>query len=331
MTLRKACVRTAAAFFLALPLLAASCGAPRISLLPDAARELRERTVEGAGGDRILVVHLRGTIDDKPRRGLLQAAPSVVEEVTARLRKAERDSRVKAVVLAVNSPGGTVTASDMLYHEIRGYRERSGVPVVTLIMQTGASGAYYAALPTDVILAHPTSLTGSVGVIFLRPKIAGLTEKIGVDVEVSTSGRLKDLGSPFREETDEERRIFEEMIGTLGARFLERLKEHREIGEDALAEIATARVFLGSEAVELGLVDGTGYISDALAEARKRAGLPEDARVVVYSRRERKEGTLYHPSAESDPQASLVTGIPPALAGMDAGFHYLWLPAYGTR
>lgn len=312
-----------------LALLASSCGAPRFSLLPDPGRELREQTVEGSGAGKVLVVHVRGTIDDKPRRGFLREAPSVVEEVAARLRRAEKDRNVKAVVLAVNSPGGTVTASDMLYHEIKGYRERSGSPVVTIIMQTGASGAYYAALPSDSILAHPTSVTGSVGVIFLRPKVVGLAGKIGVDMEVSTSGRLKDLGSPFREETDEERRIFEEMIGSLGDRFLDRLAEHRNIESAALAEIATARVFLGEDAVRLGLIDGTGYLDDALDAARRLGGLPEDGRVVIYSRRRSPgERTLYHPSASAPARAAVDIGIPPALSRPEAGYYYLWLPAF---
>lgn len=314
---------------MALCLLAASCGAPRFSLLPDTGGELREQTVEGSGAGKVLVVHIRGTIDDKPRRGFLREAPSVVEAVAARLKRAEKDRNVKAVVLAVNSPGGTVTASDMLYHEIKGYRERSGSPVVTIIMQTGASGAYYAALPSDAILAHPTSVTGSVGVILVRPKIAGLAGKIGIDVAVSTSGRLKDLGSPFREETEEERRIFEEMIDSLGDRFLGHLTEHRKIEEAALAEIATARVFLGEDAVRLGLIDGTGYLDDALDTARRLGGLPEDGRVVVYSRRSPGERTLYSPSVSAPSPAAVDIGIPPALSRIEAGYYYLWLPAFG--
>src|SRR5512143_4226608 len=167
---------------------AIGCTAPRIKLFPSQADPLQEFTLEGTAPEKILLLPVRGVISDNPQEGLLRTRPSTVQEVVSHLRKAEKDPMVKAVVLQLDSPGGSVTASDVLYNEIRLFKERTGRTVVAVMMDVAASGAYYIALPADFILAHPTTVTGSVGVIFVRPKVEGLMEKIGVGIEVSKSG-----------------------------------------------------------------------------------------------------------------------------------------------
>lgn len=317
------------AILMAAALFPAGCGTAKFSLFPDASDPLAEFTVEGTGRDRILVIPVQGTIADAPKTGFIRSRPSLVQEVVSRLRKAEKDDKVKAVILQVNSPGGTVTASDVLYHEIAGFRERTGTPVVAAMMGTATSGAYYISLPADYIMAHPTTVTGSAGVIFLRPKVGGLIEKIGVDVEVAKSGRLKDMGSPFRPDTEEEREILQEMIDEFARRFLDLVATHRKPVEAAMAEISTARVFLAGEALELGLIDGTGYLDDALARGRELAGLDGDARVVVYRRQGYPDDTLYNTAAQKGGtgEVSLLDLGLPALTGpAEAGFYYLWLP-----
>ncbi len=319
---------------LSLVLHAAACGAPRLTVFPDRSDPLKEFTLQGEGRQKVLLVHIEGSVSDRPRGGLFGRRESLVQAVVSRLRKARTDRDVKALVLKIDSPGGTVGASDMLYHEISSWREQTGVPVVALFMKTATSGAYYLALPADFIMAHPTTVTGSAGVIFLRPKVAGLIEKLGVGVEVSKSGRLKDLGSPFREDTEEEEKILQEMIDRLGARFLDLVSQHRGIEGERLAEVATARVFLPEDALRLGLVDGTGYVDDAFARARELAGLPEDARVVVYGRGRRPDDTPYGrgPFSEASGDLTLVDlPFPVSLPELEAGFHYLWLPGLGTR
>ena len=106
--------------------------------------------------------------------------PSQVQEVVSRLRRAEKDEEVKAVLLEINSPGGSITASDILYHEIMDFKERTGARVVAALMDVAASGGYYIALPADRIIAHPTTITGSVGVILVQPKVTGLMDKLGL-------------------------------------------------------------------------------------------------------------------------------------------------------
>ncbi|MCU0563742.1 MAG: signal peptide peptidase SppA [Desulfobacterales bacterium] len=306
------------------------CAGPQIKLFSSQADPLQEFTLEGKGEHKVLVVPVRGVISDSPQEGLLRTRPSAVQETVSHLRKAERDPAVKAVVLQLDSPGGSVTGSDMLYHEIARFKERTGRKVVAVMMDVAASGGYYVALPADRILAHPTTVTGSVGVIFVRPKVAGLLEKIGAGVEVSKSGTLKDLGSPFRATTADEAAIFQEMTDRLARRFLDLVRTHRGLGPTELETVASARIFLADEAQALKLVDAVGYMPDALAAARGLAGLAEDARVVVYRRTEYPDDNVYNPVTSyegSRPVALVETGLSGLIPALAPGFYYLWLPA----
>lgn len=314
-----------AAFILA----AAGCASPRIMLFPSQNDPLQEFSLQGKAAEKILLLPIRGVISDTPEQGLLRPRPSTVQEAVSHLRKAEKDPMVKAVVLQLNSPGGSATASDVLYNEILLFKERTGRPIVAVMMDVAASGAYYIALPADVIVAHPTTVTGSVGVIFVRPKVTGLMEKIGVSVEVSKSGPNKDIGSPFRAATPEEARIFQAMTDQLAKRFVDRVRQHRGMCDAELDMLSSAGVYLAEEAVSLKLVDRIGYMEDALAEARRRAELPEEATVIVYRRTEFPDDNIYNPitSAAGDRPAMLLdTGLPRWAPALPAGFYYLWYP-----
>ncbi len=201
---------------------------------------------------------------------------------------------------------------------------------MAIMLDVAASGAYYIALPADRILAHPTTITGSVGVIFIRPKVAGLMEKIGVGVEVTKSGKNKDLGSPFRTGTPEEEKLFQAMTDQLGKRFLDLVARHRHLGPEQLVEVSTAKVYLAEEAVGLNLLDLIGYMPDALKEARTLAKLPDDAQVVVYRRLEYPEDNIYNPVTSyegSRPVVFFDTGLSRLIPSLKAGFYYLWYPA----
>jgi len=311
---------------LALVLFVSGCS-PKITLFPDYSEPLEEYAIRGKGPDKILALPIRGFISSEPASGLLRERPSALQECTARLDKARKDPSVKAVILQIDSPGGTVTDSDILYHEIRAFREETGKTVIALIMDVGASGGYYAALSADAIMVHPTSVTGSVGVIFITPKLEGLMDKIGVGAEVVKSGALKDMGSPFRATTEEEKRLFQDMIDRMAGRFLGLVRERRGLGEAAMKTVSTAAVFTGDEAVSLGLADRTGYLEDALMLAREKAKLPKDAKVVVYRRSEFKNDNLYNTMSAAAPERGLVDfGPAGALAHMKPGFYYLWAP-----
>ena len=305
------------------------CQSPKIRLFPSAADPLEEYTLAGKEKGKVLVISIRGTISDAPKRRLISTRPSMVQEVVSQLRKAEEDPEVRAVILKVNSPGGSVTASDILYHEIMTFKQKTKAKVVVAMMNVAASGAYYISLPADYILAHPTSVTGSVGVLFLRPDVAGLMDKIGVDVEVSKTGHHKDMGSPFRSATTEEKQIIQDLIDQLGSRFLDRIAEHRQIDTDNLKTISTARIFLADDAFRLGMVDSIGYLNDAVSQAKKLADLPQDAKIVVYRRTEYPDDNLYNPTtSQYDGQGLSIVSLdlPASLTPLQTGFYYLWQP-----
>ena len=303
------------------------CTAPKIRLFPSQADPLKEFTLEGESAPKILVVPIRGIISDSPREGFVRTRPSLVQEVVSQLRRAEKDEKIKAVILKIDSPGGSVTASDILFSEIEGFKKRTGAKVVAAMMGVAASGAYYISLPADHILAHPTTVTGSIGVIFARPKVTGLMEKIGVAVEVNKSGADKDMGSPFRQTSAAEEKIFQDLTDRLGKRFVDLVARHRKLGPEVVAKISTARVYLANEALALGLVDEIGYLENAVDQAKKLAGLADDARVVVYRRTEYPDDNIYNTSTryDGDGKLSLVTlELPGSLNHIQTGFYYLW-------
>lgn len=319
----------AAAALLAL----AGCISPRLNLFPDYTDPLKEHTLQGAGKHKVLIIHVKGFISDEVGKSLLQTRPSMVQEFVSQLRKAEEDRDIKAVVLQLNTPGGSATASDILYEEIVRFKAKTGVKIVAAMMDVAASGGYYIALPADSIIAHPTTVTGSVGVMFVRPKVVGLMDKVGMAVEISKSGKNKDMGSPFRATTAEENEIIQNLIGELATRFLNLVAKHRRIDGEELARISTGRVYLANQALRAGLLDNIGYLHDALAQAKSLAGLPDDAKVVVYRRTEYPDDNLYNTSVSQLPAGNLkLIDISPidSLANLPVGFYYLWLPAAGS-
>jgi len=290
---------------------------------------LKEYTLEGEGKDKILLIEISGMISDAPKEGLLRSKPSVVERVVMQLNKAADDKNIKALLLKINSSGGTITASDLLYHEISEYKKKTGNKVTVIMMDLAASGAYYLSLPADMIMAHPTTLTGSVGVIFLRPKAYGLMEKIGLAVEVSKSGKDKDMGSPFRESSAEEKKLIQQTVDNYGKRFMGLVQKHRHLDDASYAEVATARLFTADEALELKLIDKIGYIRDAVAQTRESAGLGDDARVVVYRGKDIPDENYYRVSPSGPANPALVNIELPEILKAKAGFYYLWPGAAG--
>lgn len=310
--------------------LLSGCTPPKIKLYPSQADPLREFTLQGEEDGKLLVIPIRGIISDAPKQQFFRTMPSMVQEVVSQLRLAEKDKNIKALLLKIDSPGGSVIASDILYNEILAFKKRTGAKVVVAMMGVTASGGYYMALPADVIIAHPATLTGSIGVIFFRPKVTGLMGKIGVDVEVNKSGKNKDMASPFRQATAEEEIILQELTDKLAQRFIDRVVEHRNINQHNLVEISTARVFLADEALRLGLVDKIGYLEDAVKESKMLAGLSEDAKVVVYRRTEYPDDNLYNTSTtrfEGRGLSLVSIDLPGAFSGLQTGFYYLWAPA----
>ena len=323
-------------FLLVLVVVITGCVAPRISIFGNNGEPLEEYTLQGSTKGKVLLIPVKGRITDDVESGLIRKKPSMVQEIVAQLKKAEKDKDVGAVLLIIDSPGGSVTASDVIYHEIVQFKQKTGTKVVAAMMDVAASGGYYIALPADAIVAHPTTITGSVGVLFLQPKVIGLMDKIGVEVQVSKSGANKDIGSPFRTATAQEKQIIQEMTDKLAQRFLALVSQHRRIDAKGMTEIASANVYLADEAQRLGLVDRIGYLNDAVDEAGRLAGLGKDAKVVVYRREKYENDTIYNMQSTwtgGDERLTLIDlGLPASEASEIAtGFYYLWPMAADGR
>ena len=287
---------------------------------------LREKSVQGSGPDKVLLLSISGMISEGKDGGLLDRDDDLVARIKEELTLAAEDEHIKALLLRINSPGGTVTASDVIYHEIMAFKEKRKIPVVAVIMDLGASGGYYIAVTGDRIIAHPTSVTGSVGVIMLRVSAEGLLQKIGVEASAIKSGAKKDIGSPFRPMTDDERAIFQTMINGFFSRFLDVVSKGRSLPPDQLKAISDGRVLTGPQALQLGLVDQVGYLDDGIAAAKKLAGLSE-ARVIMYARPDAYRNNIYSLTGAVGGLESLARlDLMNLMHGASPQFLYLWMP-----
>jgi protease-4 len=311
---------------LLLAVLLAGCSVVSVDLTPRI-QPLREKTLEGSGSSKILLLDLSGVLSEEPVLTIGQAPPrvSIVARAREELAKAEADERIRAVVLKINSPGGTVTASDVLYHEIKAFKARRKVPVVAAIMDVGASGGYYVALAADTIVAHPTTIIGSIGVMMLTVNTEGLLQKIGVTPLTIKSGAKKDMGSPFRALSEEERKIFQGVIDDLHRRFIGLIVKERRLPEAKVRELADGRIFTADEARALGLVDRVGYLEDVIASVRTTAQL-DQARVVTYHRPREYRATIYSTAPAPEPVQNSLTQLSSLLMGPGPRFLYLWWP-----
>ncbi len=236
----------------------------------------------GLGGDvpKVAVINLTGVIDGY---GSHASGAGMVHVLAKQLRRAYDDENVKVVLLQVDSPGGSLTASDILWNEVKRLKERNKKVVVS-VGSYAASGGYYIIAPADYIVAGPTSQVGSFGVIMEHVNVDDLLEKIGVDVRPIKSTGSKDIGSPFRDMTPEERAYFEKMLAHYHDRFVEIIVNGRQLAAEEVRDLATGKVYTADEALEYGLVDQVGYFDAALAQARTLSGHP-DPQVVVYGKR----------------------------------------------
>ena len=282
-----------------------------------------EEYVSGEGPEKIAVVPIEGTIA-AAESSVGGVQPTVTPDGLAdAFGQAANDSSVVAVVLEINSPGGGVTASDEMHQSILDFKNNTEMPVVVSMEDTAASGGYYISTAADHIVANETTLTGSLGVIFQITNFSEAADKYGISQIVIKSGKYKDIGNQFREIQPEEREILQSLVDESYAEFVDVISEGRGIPEERVREIADGRVYSGSRAKELGLVDSFGGLDEAAAIAAEEAGATETT-VVRYVETPTFSETLLARLAPREPEVEQVMDA--AGLNLEPKPYYLYMP-----
>jgi protease-4 len=282
--------------------------------------------IKSPAKEKVLVIDVEGMISTLAPGNIFNREGDMLSQVYARLQRAGEDKLVRGIILRLDTPGGDVTSSDILYREVLKFKKRTGLPVVGLMMGVAASGGYYVASACDAIIAHPSTITGSIGVISLFPDVEGLLSKVGVKIQVIKSGELKDAGSPFRNLSEQEQRLFQGIIDELYEGFLNVIHEKRKdvLTLEEIRDLADGRVYTAAQALKLQLIDEVGYFDEALARVLSLARVPS-ARVVAYTYYPKRQSNLYASKMEN-PSLFDQKSIADAFPTLRSGFYYLWLP-----
>jgi protease-4 len=280
-----------------------------------------------AGDPKVAIIDVDGVLLNKNMTGLSSMNENPVALFREKLETAASDASVRAIVLRINSPGGGVTATDTMRHDLLTFKARTGIPIVASMMDIGAGGAYYLAISADVIVAQPTTITGGIGVIL---NLYNLQEAMNLQNVVPVpirAGDYIDLGSAAKTAEEEEREILQRMADEYHARFRRAVAEARPTQAPLFVEEFDGRVFLAPEAQERGLIDQIGYLDDAILLAKQLAGLPPTARVALFRRCNDRALTIY----DVTPNTPSTSGIfPLSIPGLDRAqlptFLYMWQP-----
>jgi len=293
----------------------------RVATLSGVEDELQEKYVSGSAtsAHKVVVIDVSGLIMESSE-GLFGVG-SDFQDVVQQLKKAREDEKVVGVLLEVNSPGGSVTASDILLHEVelvKGAKKK----VVVWMGSLAASGGYYISCKADTIFATPTTLTGSIGVVLGLYNLEGLSEKVGVRPVLITRGEFKDMGSPFREMTDAERRKFDALADSAYARFKQVIRDGRgtKLRKD-VEVLANGAIITSEEALLDGLIDYVGYLEEAMDEVK---GKYPDAAVVRYHKPSGLLSALL--AGSSTPSHEIRVHLDAPLPALTPGLYYLWTP-----
>ena len=224
------------------------------------------------GGDKVAVIRIEGVILDS-------------RETIEELRRYRDNPSVKAIVLRIDSPGGAVVPSQEIFAEVRKTRAKGKIKLVTSMGNVAASGGYYIAAATDRIVANPGTLTGSIGVIMELANIKGLLEKVGVQSVVIKSGRHKDMASPLRAMTPEDRALLQTVLDDVHAQFIEAVAAGRALQLEQVRPLADGRIFTGRQAQTVNLVDELGDLHDAIQLAARLVGISGEPRVIETRKR----------------------------------------------
>ncbi len=302
-----------------------------IITIPGGVQPPVEKVIGGKGADKVLVMDISGLISGASHHNVLgvETEPNLAARIKEELDLAAEDSHVKAIVLKINSPGGAVTTCDIINHELKNFKKEKGIVIVADLMDVAASGGYYIAVASDAIVASPTTVTGSIGVIAYGISAAGLMEKIGITNQTIKSGPEKDIGSPLKTMSAEDKKILQSVIDNLYDRFLDVVMAGRPgaFTREELKKIADGRIYTADQALKLKLIDRIGYMEDAVSLAKEKAGIKE-ARIVAYSRPGSYKNNIYSGLFTKTPETVNLINIDADMFSRKLGldFMYLWMP-----
>src|SRR6266540_2439013 len=262
-------------------------------------------------GPRIAIIHASGTIASgksgyDPLNGVIAGSETLIEYI----RQARRDRSVRAIVLRIDSPGGSATASDAIWRELMITKnERADRPLVASMSDLAASGGYYIAMPAQVIVAQPSTLTGSIGIFGGKFVTGGVYEKLGARIESTSIGRHAEINSPARRYNPEELKKLQEQLQAFYDQFVEKVADSRHTQPEKIDAIAQGRVWTGRQAKEIGLVDELGGLERAVALAKQRAKIAQDAEVelVIYPPKKTFYDIVRDPFGSADRASTLAT------------------------
>ena len=319
-------------YFIIIPLIFLfinGCAFVNLSLL-SGPQALKEQELEGRGTPKILIIDVTGMISEKDQEQIIMGStkPSMVAQIHEALQKAESETNLAGLIIRINSPGGTASAADIIHHDIVRFKAMRRVPIYACITGVGASGGYYVATAADDITAHPTAVTGSIGVILMAVNVEGLMQKIGVNELTIKSGDKKDLLSPFRTATPEEKQLVQTVVNQMHRRFVDVVMSRpgNTLKREELEKLADGRIYTSEQALSAKLIDRVGYLDDVITRMKENLGIKE-AKIITYYRPGQYKGTIY---TNSPVPSSRLAGFLAGNAGLDAlgetTFMYLWRP-----
>lgn len=309
---------------------AAGCGAPSLLITPVSSSRALEETVlirdSLFSRDKIALIDVSGIIMNDHSPKLIGEGEHPVSRLLEQLAAARRDPRVKAVLLRINSPGGTVVASELMHDEITHFRQ-TGKPVIAVLMDVAASGGYYIACACDEIVAQPSTVTGSIGVIMQMFEVSETMKMIGIKSDAIVSGPAKDSGSPLRPMRDAERDRFQTIVDEMYGRFVAVVAEGRpNLDEAGVRGIADGRIYTAAQAMELGLIDRIASVRETIEQTKERVGA-KSIKLIAYKRPSAYRPNYYAAAPTPGGDVNLFNlDLPSWFDRATPRFMYLWAP-----
>ena len=291
-------------------------------------RQLVETTLlrEALLAPKIAIIDVEGILANADSPALLSDGEHAVSLLLEKLDHARHDRRVKAVILRINSPGGTVAASELMHAEIVNFRNTTGKPVIAMTMDVAASGGYYIATACDEIVSLESTVTGSIGVIMQLFDVTGTMSKLGVRSNAIKSGDRKAGGSPFQSLSEADRQIFQNIIDEMYERFVHVVDDGRpQLNIEQVRALADGRVYSAKQALELGLIDRITTMPEAIALTKERIGA-RHANLIAYRRPHGYAANYYAAAGRPTGEVNMFHIQTPSWLHSRARFMYLWSP-----